>query len=167
MEVTTVDAQVAAVRAAAKKIITVPPDSFALCPVRDILDRIGDKWSLLSILHLGSADSLRFNELRKRIAGISQRMLTVTLRALEADGLVARTVYAEVPPRVEYALTELGQSLLGAVIELGNWATVHAPAIAEARERSSRIGATPASPVRVGLPSGSSSGQVDRTGSNI
>jgi DNA-binding HxlR family transcriptional regulator len=138
MEVTIVDAQTAEVRKAAKKIITVPADGFGLCPVRDILDRIGDKWSLLSILHLGSTDSLRFNELRKRITGISQRMLTVTLRALEADGLVARTVYAEVPPRVEYALTELGQSLLGAVIELGNWAAAHAPAIAEARQRIAR-----------------------------
>ena len=135
MEVTVVENQVAEIRAAAKKIVTVPADGFALCPVRDILDRIGDKWSLLSILHLGSTDSLRFNELRKRIDGISQRMLTVTLRGLEADGLVARTVYAEVPPRVEYALTEIGQSLLGAVIELGNWAAAHAPAIAEARQR--------------------------------
>lgn len=135
MEVTIVDSQAAKTRAAAKKIITVPADSFALCPVRDILDRIGDKWSLLSILHLGSTDSLRFNELRKRITGISQRMLTVTLRALEADGLVARTVYAEVPPRVEYQLTELGQGLLGAVIELGNWAAAHAAAIADARQR--------------------------------
>ncbi len=135
MEVTIVDAQTADMRAAAKKIITVPPSGFGLCPVRDILDRIGDKWSLLSILHLGSTGSLRFNELRKRITGISQRMLTVTLRALETDGLVARTVYAEVPPRVEYALTALGQSLLGALIELGNWAAAHAPAIAAARQR--------------------------------
>ena len=135
MEVTVVDAQ-AIKMAAAQKIITVPADSFALCPVRDVLDRIGDKWSLLSILHLGSVESLRFNEMRKRIAGVSQRMLTVTLRALETDGLVTRTVYAEVPPRVEYRLTELGQSLLGAVIELGNWAAAQAPAIARARERA-------------------------------
>jgi DNA-binding HxlR family transcriptional regulator len=141
MEVTTADAQTAEIRKAAKKIITVPADGFGLCPVRDILDRIGDKWSLLSILHLGSADSLRFNELRKRINGISQRMLTVTLRGLEADGLVARTVYAEVPPRVEYQLTGLGQGLLGAVIQLGNWAAAHAPAIAEARARVGRAAA--------------------------
>jgi DNA-binding HxlR family transcriptional regulator len=135
MEVTVVEAQLAKSREAAKKIITVPADNFSLCPVRDILDRIGDKWSLLAILHLGSTDRLRFNELRQRITGISQRMLTVTLRALEADGLVQRTVYAEVPPRVDYQLTGLGQSLLGAVIELGNWAAAHAPAIAAARER--------------------------------
>ena len=135
MEVTNVDAQTAEIRESLKKIITVPAAGFGLCPVRDILARIGDKWSLLSIMHLGSTDSLRFNELRKRIDGISQRMLTVTLRALETDGLVVRTVYAEVPPRVDYALTELGQSLLGAVIELGNWAAAHAPAIAAARQR--------------------------------
>ncbi|GAB3579981.1 winged helix-turn-helix transcriptional regulator [Hymenobacter daeguensis] len=135
MEVTTADNQPTKIQAAARKIITVPADGFGLCPVRDILDRIGDKWSLLSILHLGSTESLRFNELRKRIDGISQRMLTVTLRALESDGLVARTVYAQVPPRVEYELTELGQGLLGAVIQLGNWAAAHAPAIAEARKR--------------------------------
>jgi DNA-binding HxlR family transcriptional regulator len=135
MEVTVVEAQLAKSREAAKKIVTVPADNFSLCPVRDILDRIGDKWSLLAILHLGSTDRLRFNELRQRITGISQRMLTVTLRALEADGLVQRTVYAEVPPRVDYQLTGLGQSLLGAVIELGNWAAAHAPAIAAARER--------------------------------
>ena len=135
MQVTIVEAQTAAVRTAAKKIITMPIDGFGLCPVRDVLDRIGDKWSLLSILHLGTIESLRFNELRKLVTGISQRMLTVTLRSLEADGLVTRTVYAQVPPRVEYALTELGQSLLGAVIELGNWATAHAPAISDARQR--------------------------------
>ena len=94
---------------------------------------------MLSILHLGSADSLRFNELRHRITGISQRMLTVTLRTLETDGLVTRTVYAEVPPRVEYALTELGQGLLGTVIVMGNWAHAHAPAIAEARQRMAAL----------------------------
>jgi DNA-binding HxlR family transcriptional regulator len=136
MEVTVVETQVAKNAAAAQKILAVPVDGFGLCPVRDVLARIGDKWSLFTILHLGSAEALRFNELRKRIAGVSQRMLTVTLRALEADGLVARTVYAEVPPRVEYRLTPLGQSLLAAIIELGNWAKVHAPAIAQAREAS-------------------------------
>jgi DNA-binding HxlR family transcriptional regulator len=94
---------------------------------------------MLSILHLGSTESLRFNELRQRITGISQRMLTVTLRTLETDGLVTRTVYAEVPPRVEYALTELGQGLLGTVIIMGSWAHTHAPAIAEARQRMASL----------------------------
>lgn len=135
MPVTAVDNQVAKNVAAAQKILAVPAEGFALCPVRDILARVGDKWSLLCILYLGSSERLRFNELRHRIVGISQRMLTVTLRALENDGLVRRTVYAQVPPRVEYRLTGLGQSLLGALIELGNWAKDHAPAIAEARQR--------------------------------
>ncbi len=135
MPVTAVDNQVAKNVAAAQKILAVPAEGFALCPVRDILARVGDKWSLLCILNLGSSEQLRFNELRHRIVGISQRMLTVTLRALENDGLVRRTVYAQVPPRVEYRLTGLGQSLLGALIELGNWAKDHAPAIAEARQR--------------------------------
>jgi DNA-binding HxlR family transcriptional regulator len=93
---------------------------------------------MLTILNLGTAERLRFNELRKHIEGISQRMLTVTLRSLESDGLVSRTVYAEVPPRVEYSLTALGQSLLTAIIELGNWAKTHAPAIAEARQQFAR-----------------------------
>ncbi|MBC6989502.1 winged helix-turn-helix transcriptional regulator [Hymenobacter sp. BT491] len=133
MEITIADNQAFTLGAAAQKILTVPENGIGLCPVRDILDRIGDKWSMLSILHLGSVESLRFNELRKRIDGISQRMLTVTLRSLESDGLVARKVYAEVPPRVEYRLTNLGISLLEAMIEFGNWANEHAPQIAQAR----------------------------------
>lgn len=136
MHVTIADSQAATQMAAAKKIVTIPQDGFALCPVRDILSRVGDKWSMLVILYLGSTESLRFNELRRHIKGISQRMLTVTLRSLETDGLVSRLAYAEVPPRVEYRLTALGQGLLGALIELGNWAAVHAPAIAEARQRA-------------------------------
>lgn len=134
MHVTAADNQNTVKEASIKKLLTAPADGFSLCPVRDVLTRVGDKWSLLTILHLGTADSLRFNELRRNIDGISQRMLTVTLRSLETDGLVNRRVYAEVPPRVEYRLTLLGQSLLGAVIELGKWACVHAPAIALARQ---------------------------------
>lgn len=133
MHVTIADNQAEKNAAAVKKLLAVPADGFALCPVRDVLDRVGDKWSLLAILYLGSAEFMRFNELRRSIVGISQRMLTVTLRSLENDGLVSRTVYAQVPPRVEYRLTVLGQSLLAAVIELGNWAKAHAPAIAAAR----------------------------------
>ncbi len=133
MYVTVADVQPANTAAAIKKILTAPKNGSGLCPIRDVLDRVGDKWSMLAILHLGTAESLRFNELRKRITGISQRMLTVTLRSLETDGLVSRAVYAEVPPRVEYRLTALGQSLLVAVVELGNWAATHAPAVAQAR----------------------------------
>ena len=82
------------------------------CPVRDIMDRFGDKWSLLAILNLGYAGKIRFNELKGKVEGISQRMLTVTLRSLERDGLITRKIYAEVPPRVEYELTQLGRGLL-------------------------------------------------------
>jgi DNA-binding HxlR family transcriptional regulator len=105
------------------------------CPTRNILDRFSDKWSILSIFHLGNAGTLRFNELKKRIDGVSQRMLTVTLRNLERDGLVSRRVYPEIPPRVEYELTELGYSLLVQVIDLGEWATDHSDQIMNARQR--------------------------------
>ncbi|WP_158022783.1 winged helix-turn-helix transcriptional regulator [Hymenobacter coccineus] len=93
-------------------------------------------WSLLIILYLGSADCLIFNKWLKNIAGISQRMLTVTLRLLEQDGIVARQEHAEVPPRGESCLTEVGQSPLGAVIDLGNWTKTHAPAIVRARQQA-------------------------------
>src|SRR5712672_1042435 len=83
----------------------------ANCHAREILARVGDKWSVYVIHVLGDAETLRFGELRSRVEGISQRMLTVTLRGLERDGLVVRTVHAEVPPRVEYALTSLGSTL--------------------------------------------------------
>jgi len=89
--------------------------------VREVLDRIGDKWSLLVIGTLRSGP-LRFGELQKAAAGISQRMLTLTLGNLVEDGLVARTAYAEVPPRVEYEVTELGQTLVPLVMALAEWA---------------------------------------------
>lgn len=93
------------------------------CPVRPLLDRIADKWSLLIILHLSQATGLRqrFSELMRGIGGISQRMLTVTLRNLERDGLVTREIFAEVPPRVEYELTPRGQSLLPPTRALIAW----------------------------------------------
>lgn len=89
--------------------------------VREVLDRISDKWSLLVVraLHEGP---LRFGELEKAVAGISQRMLTLTLKHLVEDGLVSRTAYAEVPPRVEYGMTELGKTLVPLVIALAEWA---------------------------------------------
>ena len=102
------------------------------CEVRQILDRIADKWSLLAIALL-EGRTLRFNELRREIDGISQRMLTVTLRQLERDGLVTRTVYAVVPPRVEYALTPLGQTLHSTIQALVNWTETHQTEVAAAR----------------------------------
>ena len=100
--------------------------------VREVLDRIGDKWSLLVIVTLVDG-LLRFTELQRHIPGISQRMLTLTLRQLERDGLVSRTVHAEVPPRVEYELTDLGRTLLQLAIALGDWAIENRPEIERAR----------------------------------
>jgi DNA-binding HxlR family transcriptional regulator len=101
--------------------------------VSDILSRIGDKWSVLIIMML-SAGPQRFNALRRSISGISQRMLSLTLRGLERDGLVTRTVFPTVPPRVDYELTALGESLRVSVQALGAWAFEHQPAVAAARE---------------------------------
>ena len=100
--------------------------------VREILDRIGDKWSVLVIGLLGERGH-RFNELKHAIDGISQRMLTLTLRQLEHDGLVSRTVHATVPPRVDYALTPLGESVLKPISGLIVWAREHGTDVAEAR----------------------------------
>ena len=102
--------------------------------VRELLDRIGDKWSLLVIVTL-DASRLRFTELQRHIPGISQRMLTLTLRHLERDGLVERTVHAEVPPRVEYELTDVGRTLIVPSMALAGWAIENAPQITAARDR--------------------------------
>jgi DNA-binding HxlR family transcriptional regulator len=102
--------------------------------VREVLDRIGDKWSLLVIGTL-RAGPLRFGELEEAAAGISQRMLTLTLKHLVEDGLVARTAYAEVPPRVEYELTELGRTLVPLVMALAEWAMANHEQINANRSR--------------------------------
>lgn len=102
------------------------------CPSRLLLDRIGDKWSVLVITILGEGPH-RFSELRTRIDGISQKMLTQTLRALEEDGLVMRTVYAEVPARVEYRLTEAGHSLRAPLQALEEWSITHLADVLHAR----------------------------------
>ena len=113
----------------------VPEDCRA---VSEVLDRVGDKWSVLVVVMLGDGPK-RFNELRRSIATISQRMLTLTLRGLERDGLVTRTVFATIPPRVDYELTELGRSLLTPVDALGRWAREHHAKIVRARERFDTI----------------------------
>ena len=102
------------------------------CPVRTVLDRLGDAWSVLVVLNL-AAGPMRFNALRRAIGGISQRMLTVTLRGLERDGLVARTVIPSTPPGVDYRLTPLGDSLTGPIRTLNDWALHHQAEIAAAR----------------------------------
>ncbi|MBC8170922.1 MAG: helix-turn-helix transcriptional regulator [Anaerolineae bacterium] len=94
------------------------------CPTRRVLDRIADKWTVLVIVLLRD-EPRRFSELHRAIEGISQKMLTQTLRSLERDGLVDRTVYAQVPPRVDYNLTDLGQTLGGLILEICNWAETH------------------------------------------
>ncbi|MBP2849894.1 MULTISPECIES: winged helix-turn-helix transcriptional regulator [Dickeya] len=103
------------------------------CPIRDVLDRIGDQWSLL-VLETLSDGTLRFNELMRRIGDISKQMLSKTLKLLEQDGFVRRTIYAEVPPRVEYQLTELGRSFLQPMKMLVEWADAHHRTICEARK---------------------------------
>ena len=103
------------------------------CEIRDLLDRLADKWSLLVVELLGEGTQ-RFSELRREIDGISQRMLTLTLRRLERDGLVRRTVHAVVPPRVDYDLTPLGVTLLEAVEPLVGWTRDHRDEIAASRE---------------------------------
>jgi DNA-binding HxlR family transcriptional regulator len=99
----------------------------------DVLNRIGDKWSVMVVGVLARSGTLRFNELKRMINGVSQRMLTLTLRNLERDGLVTRTIYPEVPPRVEYSLTELGKTLRGPIGALWDWSAENHPAIVEAR----------------------------------
>jgi DNA-binding HxlR family transcriptional regulator len=108
------------------------------CPkVSQVLARIGEKWSVLIIIMLAEK-TRRFSELKRAIGGVSQRMLTMSLRGLERDGLVKRTVFPVVPPRVEYELTPLGRSLVGPVSALGDWARAHLSEIDVAREAFDR-----------------------------
>ncbi|GIE11714.1 winged helix-turn-helix transcriptional regulator [Paractinoplanes ferrugineus] len=102
------------------------------CPSRQILDRIGDTWSVLVVVMLADG-AHRYTELAKRIEGVSPKMLTQTLRGLERDGLISRTVHPVVPPRVDYALTSLGQSLYGLVEGLEKWAEAHIDDVQAAR----------------------------------
>ena len=109
----------------------VPEDCRA---VSEVLSRVGDKWTILVVSELGNGPR-RFNEIRRALGSISQRMLTLTLRGLERDGLVTRTVFPTVPPRVDYELTRLGRSLLEPVSGIGLWARQNRAAIHEARTR--------------------------------
>src|SRR5687767_1124783 len=118
------------------------------CHARDVLARVGDTWSMYVIHILGDARTLRFNELRKEVDGISQRMLTVTLRGLERDGLVTRTVYPEVPPRVEYSLTPLGGTLRQLIRGLVAWSGAHLEEVDRAR---AAYDARHGPPVRIGV----------------
>ena len=103
------------------------------CPTRAILDRIADKWTTLIIGILAQHENVRFNELKRMIGGISQKMLTQTLRDLERDGLVKRTMYAEIPPRVEYTLTALGKTLCEPISALTQWSHDHIDEVKQAQ----------------------------------
>ena len=107
----------------------------ANCRAREMIGRVADKWSMYVIHVLADAGTLRFSELRRRVDGVSQRMLTVTLRGLERDGLVSRTMHPEVPPRVEYELTPLGATLRELVRELMAWSGAHLAEVDAARAR--------------------------------
>lgn len=105
-----------------------------ICPVRNVIARFGNKWALLVILILSENKVLRFSGLKKMIPDVSSRMLSSTLRTLEADGLVSRKVYPEVPPKVEYSLTETGLSLVPFIVQLTEWAQKHMKSIVKHRE---------------------------------
>lgn len=107
--------------------------------IREVLDRIGDKWTVLVISTL-AGEPMRYSDLQASIPGISQRMLTVTLKALERDGLLSRTAYPEIPPRVEYELTALGRSLLDSVMALAAWAATHHEDVAASRRAHEATG---------------------------
>ena len=107
-----------------------------ICPVRNVVARFGNKWALLVILVLSENESIRYNELRRKIPDISSRVLSGTLRTLEADGLVDRRFYQEVPPRVEYSLTYTGRSLVPIIIQLTEWAQNNMKTIIEHRSKS-------------------------------
>ncbi|MDQ6937465.1 MAG: helix-turn-helix transcriptional regulator [Actinomycetota bacterium] len=127
----------AEVRRAEAKVVY---DAFlATCPTRQVLATIGDKWSSLLIAAL-STGPRRHSELRNDVGGVSQKMLTQTLRELERDGLVARTVTAQVPVRVDYALSDLGQTLVPVLRALKDWAETHIEEVLAARERYDAIG---------------------------
>jgi DNA-binding HxlR family transcriptional regulator len=118
-------------------VTTTPVFGSDECTVKDVLERVGDKWSVLAIAAL-ERRPWRFRELQRSIEGISQRMLTLTLRRLERDGLVARTVYPTRPPQVEYALTPMGRSLTGPLRALAEWSEQHRAAIAAHRTQWDR-----------------------------
>lgn len=106
------------------------------CPIRDVLYRLGDKWSMLVLVTLNVNGTMRFSDIQKTISDISQRMLTVTLRTLEADGLIQRTVFAEVPPRVEYRLTDTGKTLMPHIENLVGWALEHMADVFDSRKKA-------------------------------
>ncbi|MDE6548316.1 MAG: helix-turn-helix transcriptional regulator [Muribaculaceae bacterium] len=111
-----------------------------ICPVRNVIARFGNKWALLVILVLSENEPIRYNELHRKIPDISSRVLSGTLRVLEADALVERTYYQEVPPRVEYTLTDTGRSLVPIIMQLTEWAQQNMKTIIEHRSQTTESG---------------------------
>lgn len=121
------------------------------CPSRQVLDRIADKWTAL-VIHALSDGTLRYSEVQRRVGGVSQKMLTQTLRSLERDGLVERKVHPVVPPRVEYRLTRLGRTLTEPLAAVCRWAEAHLPELLAARERNDSALRSAPSPLRSSSP---------------
>jgi DNA-binding HxlR family transcriptional regulator len=118
-----------------KTVPAVYPTPDGCVAIAETLSRIGDKWTVLVIALLSSGEPKRYSELRRELEGISQRMLTLTLKGLEQDGLVTRTMYPTIPPRVDYVLTPLGRKLVLPLQALYDWAVQHRPDMLAARER--------------------------------
>jgi DNA-binding HxlR family transcriptional regulator len=112
---------------------------FPDCPIRNVLSRIGDKWSILTLYTLSLNKVLRFKELQRALPDISQKMLTVTLRTLEEDGLVNRKVYAQIPPKVEYSLTQRAETLMPHIYSLIDWASENIESIITDREKNYKV----------------------------
>ncbi|MEO1261548.1 MAG: helix-turn-helix domain-containing protein [Bacteroidota bacterium] len=123
MGVTIADNQSVALKEKIKKYFwkTKPFMDVGCCPTKDVLAATTDKWSMFVLFNLGYSNTLRFNQLKEKINGISARMLTVTLKKLESNGLIERKVFAEVPPRVEYSLTEFGAQFSERLVDFGDW----------------------------------------------
>jgi DNA-binding HxlR family transcriptional regulator len=132
--------------------VGIKPETENCRAVSDVLSRIGDKWTVY-VVGLLSNGPMRFNEIRRAVGSISQRMLTLTLRGLERDGLVTRTVYPTIPPRVDYELTELGRTLICILSPLGKWAVDNKHTVAKARAKfdAQANGGSKVSAVKVGL----------------
>lgn len=116
--------------------IVLKDENFPDCPIRNVLSRIGDKWSILVLYTLSQQDVSRFNQLQRSIPDISQKMLTSTLKTLEADGIIDRHAYPEVPPRVEYSISKRGETLLPIIQELITWASQNMKKIVRNREKA-------------------------------
>lgn len=114
-----------------------------ICPIRNVVSRFGDKWSLLVLLVIDGNGVVRFNELGRMIPDISTRVLSTTLKTLEADGLIGRKVYAQVPPKVEYRLTDTGRSLIPLIMQLTEWAQTHMKDVFAHRRRYASAGNRP------------------------